>query len=65
MFSFEGEDVFVTCSGGIAHSVTDRLIDQVAIAEDLVASAKAAGRISFLAKMSKQMTITMWLNRVY
>ena len=44
MFSFEGEDVFVTCSGGIAHSLTDRLIDQVAIAEDLVASAKASGK---------------------
>jgi diguanylate cyclase (GGDEF)-like protein len=43
-FSFEGADVIVTCSGGIAHSLTDRLIDQVAIAEDLVASAKAAGK---------------------
>jgi diguanylate cyclase (GGDEF)-like protein len=44
VFTFENEEVLVTCSGGVAHSLTDRLIDQVAIAEDLVLSAKEAGK---------------------
>lgn len=43
-FAFEDKLVFVTCSGGISHSLTDRLIDQVTIAEDLVTAAKAAGK---------------------
>lgn len=43
-FSFDGEEVFITCSCGVTNKLTGRLIDQVTIAENLVVSAKEAGK---------------------
>jgi len=43
-FNFEGDDVFITCSCGVTNKLTERLIDQVTIAENLVVSAKEAGK---------------------
>ncbi len=44
VFTFENDEVFITCSGGVTNKLTDRLIDQVTIAENLVISAKEAGK---------------------